>query len=101
MTVDVPDALFPLGRVLATRGIAEKLTDLGLGLHGSLDTYLARHATGDWGELDDEDQATNDWAVVFGGERLLSEYRLVDRTRIWVITEADRSTTTVLLPEEY
>lgn len=101
MSVDVPHALFPLGRVLATRGIAEKLSDLGLDLHGGLDSYLARHAAGDWGDLGNEDQATNDWAVVFGYERLLSEYRLADRTRIWVITEADRSATTVLLPEEY
>jgi hypothetical protein len=99
MTVDVH--LFPLGRVLATPGVVERLSDLGLDLDDSLELYLARHAAGDWGELDSEDQAANGWAVVFGDERLLSAYRLADTTRIWVITEADRLATTVLLPEEY
>ena len=101
MTVDPSHVLFSLGRVLATRGVVETLAGLGLGVDGSLDPYLARHAAGDWGELDHEDQAANDWAVILGDERLLSAYRLVDRTRIWVITEADRSATTVLLPDEY
>lgn len=91
--------LFPLGRVLATCGIAEALAGLGLRLDGSLDPYLARHSAGDWGDVDD--RAANDWAVVFGDERLLSAYQLADGTRIWVITEADRSVTTVLLPAEY
>ena len=99
MTVNVH--LFPLGRVLATSGVVARLGDLGLDLHGALDPYLARHAAADWGELDRDYQATNDWAVVFGDERLLSAFRLADTTRIWVITEADRSATTVLLPEEY
>jgi hypothetical protein len=77
--------LFPLGRVLATCGIAQKLAGLGLRLDGSLDRYLARHSAGDWGDVDAEDRAANDWAVVFGDERLLSAYRLADGTRIWVI----------------
>jgi hypothetical protein len=99
MTVNVH--LFPLGRVLATAGVVARLGDLGLDLHGVLDPYLARYAAGDWGELDRDDRAANDWAVVFGDERLLSAYRLADTTRIWVITDADRLATTVLLPEEY
>jgi len=61
---------------------------------------LRRHARGDWGELDAEDIAANDRAVK-DGDRLLSSYRSEAGTKFWVITEADRSATTVLLPEEY
>jgi hypothetical protein len=61
---------------------------------------LRRHARGDWGELDDEDRAANDVALKHGA-RLLSAYRTKAGTKFWIITEADRSATTVLLPEEY
>jgi hypothetical protein len=61
---------------------------------------LVRHAAGDWGEVGEEDWASNDRAVTHGG-RLLSAYRLADDTKLWVITEADRSVTTILQPEEY
>ena len=56
--------------------------------------------SGDWGDLDPFDQQQNEQAVTHGG-RLLSAYRLKDGTRIWVITEWNRSATTLLLPEEY
>ena len=62
--------------------------------------YLQRHAHGDWGELDAADVAENEFSLV-NNLRLLSAYRLKDGTRIWIITEADRSVTTILLPEEY
>jgi hypothetical protein len=58
------------------------------------------HATGDWGELDDHDRVENEYSLVHG-LRLLSAYRLKDQTKIWIITEADRSATTLLLPSEY
>jgi hypothetical protein len=61
---------------------------------------LVRHIAGDWGELDSDDQASNDHSVIVG-ERLLPPYRLPDGTKVWVITEADRSATTLLLPTEY
>lgn len=61
---------------------------------------LYRHATGDWGNLDDVDKAENDRALVDGG-RLVSSFLSLDGTKFWIITEADRSATTVLLPEEY
>lgn len=61
---------------------------------------LCRHATGDWGNLDSEDIATNNRALA-KGDRLLSAYESKAGTRFWIITEADRSVTTVLLPEEY
>lgn len=61
---------------------------------------LSRHITGDWGEVDAEDKRANDQSLI-DGSRLLSAYRSQDGTKFWIITEADRSVTTVLLPEEY
>jgi hypothetical protein len=90
-------ASFDLGRLLATPGVlraAEKAGD-------DLMTYLSRHAGGDWGVVGKDDAQANDRALI-DGTRLLSAYLLRDgRTRIWIITEADRSATTVLLPNEY
>jgi hypothetical protein len=62
--------------------------------------FLARHVTGDWGELDEEDRMENEFSLQ-RGFRVLSRYILTDGTIIWIITEADRSVTTFLLPEEY
>jgi hypothetical protein len=61
---------------------------------------LARHAIGDWGELEPSDVAENEYNVAHGF-RLLSCYQLNAGERLWIITEADRSATTLLLPEEY
>ncbi len=62
---------------------------------------LGRHESGDWGDLSDEDVAENEFSLK-EGFRLLSAYKLPDTgERIWIITEADRSITTLLLPEEY
>jgi hypothetical protein len=61
--------------------------------------YLRRHVSGDWGELSAEDKAENEYSLR-NGFRIMSVYRLRDGTKIWVITEADRSATTFLLPEE-
>ena len=88
--------LFPLGRTVATPGALGALALAGV-LPRSL---LGRHVCGDWGELDEEDWRTNGQALSTGG-RLLSAYVLPDGVRVWVITEADRSATTLLLPEEY
>ena len=63
-------------------------------------TFLRRHLAGDWGELDEHDRHENELSLQ-NGWRILSCYRLRNGTRIWIITEADRSVTTVLLPEEY
>jgi hypothetical protein len=87
---------FPLGQTVATPGALEALTNAG----ETPLPYFVRHAGGDWGELDEEDKAENELAVT-DGLRILSAYRLADGTMIWVITEADRSATTILLPEEY
>ena len=67
--------------------------------------FLMRHFAGDWGVLDAEDKAANNAAIAHEGteqaERVLSAYLLDDETKIWIITEWDRSATTILLPEEY
>lgn len=87
---------FNLGQLLSTPGAIEAAERTG----ESLSTFLARHAAGDWGVVDAEDKAANDRAVVVGA-RLLSAYLLNDGTKLWIISEADRAATTVLLPDEY
>jgi hypothetical protein len=61
---------------------------------------LERHLAGDWGELDEHDRRENEVSLAHGC-RLLSAYNLSNGTRLWIITEADRSATTLLLPSEY
>ncbi|VGO12392.1 hypothetical protein PDESU_00944 [Pontiella desulfatans] len=89
--------LFPLGRLVVTPGALAALEENSTGCT----EFLERHVTGDWGEiLCKEDRQTNVEAVA-SGMRILSAYRLEDGTRIWLITEADRSSTCCLLPSEY
>jgi hypothetical protein len=88
-------APLPLGRVVATPGAMKLLLEAG----GHPFDYLARHATGDWGELCAFDRRQNEIALR-DGYRVLSSYS-VGKESVWVITEADRSVTTILLPEEY
>lgn len=88
--------LFNLGQVVATPGALEALQQAG----DNAAQFLRRHVTGDWGQVSAEDAAENDFSVQ-NGYRILSVYRLSDGTKIWIITEADRSSTTILLPEEY
>ena len=87
---------FSLGQICATPGALEALAPHeGLGF-----LLLTRHVTGDWGDLDEEDVAENELSVE-EGFRILSSYTTPDDTKIWIITEADRSVTTLLLPSEY
>lgn len=88
-------ARFSLGRVVATPGALHALDRAGMGAL----PLLARHQSGDWGQVDAEDRQTNEQALAHGW-RLLSAYE-VGGAKVWIITEADRSATTVLLPEEY
>ncbi|VGO17682.1 hypothetical protein PDESU_06284 [Pontiella desulfatans] len=88
--------LFALGRLVATPGALAALEENGKGCT----EYLERHVRGEWGDLCDEDKLANDEAVA-AGLRILSAYRLPDGERLWAITEADRSVTTILLPAEY
>lgn len=87
--------LFVLGRIVATPAVLKHFAD-----HGILpDPYIRRHVRGDWGEVPAEDALENDFSVA-NGLRLLSAYEICGK-RVWIITEADRSATTVLFPSEY
>ena len=88
-------APLPLGRVVATPGALKLLTEA----RAHPFDLLARHSTGDWGVLCAFDRRQNEIALR-DGYRILSSYE-VPAGRVWIITEADRSVTTILLPEEY
>lgn len=91
-----PKPLFALGQVVATTGALNAMAELDvLPL-----TLIYRHATGDWGDLSTDDQQQNLLAIR-SGLRIFSSYKLSTSTKIWIITEADRSSTTLLLPEDY
>jgi len=92
----VPAPKFELGQVVATPGALAALEESG----EAPATFLTRHACGDWGVLSEEDRNENEFSLL-NGFRLLSSYRLCSGTKIWIITEADRSSTCLLLPEEY
>jgi hypothetical protein len=87
---------FQLGQLVATPGALRALEEAGQ----SPAFFLEKHMSGDWGEVNNEDKRLNDEALVTG-ERLLSAYRTLKGVKIWVITEADRSSTCCLLPSEY
>lgn len=87
---------FPPGKLVATPAALATLVVAKI----SPWTLLSRHVRGDWGDLDEHDRKENDRALA-EGTRLLSAYSLPDGEKIWVITEADRSATTLLLPDEY
>ena len=87
---------FNMGQVVSTPGALTALEASG----ESPLVFLARHAGGDWGDVDKEDWQANDRATE-DGERLLSAYKTKLGTKLWVITEWDRSVTTLLLPDEY
>jgi hypothetical protein len=87
---------FLLGQLVATPGALKAIAEAGQ----SPEFFLAKHVSGDWGEVCDEDKRLNDEALV-SGERLLSAYRTLRGVRLWIITEADRSSSCILLPSEY
>jgi hypothetical protein len=90
------NGLFPLGKTLLTGGAIEALEDAGQ----SANEFLSRHQQGDWGDVDEWDWGQND-SSARSDCRILSAYRTGNDVKLWVITEADRSATTVLLPSEY
>jgi hypothetical protein len=87
---------FRPGQLVATPGALDALKEASVGFL----PYVNRHLSGDWGEVSQEDAAENELSLK-ESFRLLSTYRLPTGYKIWVITEADRSATTILLPEEY
>jgi hypothetical protein len=94
-----PPFRFPLGKVFATPGALSAMMDHpdgpGIGLE-----CLLRHATGDWGDMDAEDKHANEEALRVGA-RIFSAYIIAPGVKLWVITESDRSSTTILTPDEY
>ena len=87
---------FPLGQIVATPGALEALQEAK---QDPL-VLVRRHQRGDWGDLDEEDKAENEFSVD-KELRIFSAYILPTQVKVWVITEADRSATTLLLPAEY
>lgn len=92
--MNIPLGKFSLGQVVITSGALDTLDSC------TPELSLIRHVNGDWGEMDVEDKQSNNDALKHGG-RLLSVYRDLNKTKFYVITEADRSVTTILLPSEY
>lgn len=90
----VSESKFPLGQLVATRNAANCLST------SDVSEALRRHASGDWGNVCDEDRVENELSLT-EGFRLLSVYMSSTGVKFWIITEADRSSTTVLLPEDY
>ena len=84
---------FQLGQLLATPGAVEALQSAG---QDAL-AFIRRHSSGDWGDLSCDDQQANEDALCHGG-RIFSAYHTRLNTKLWIITEQDRSATTVLLP---
>ena len=90
----MPCNKFELGQIVATRGIHELLD------RSAISVLLARHVSGDWGDLGEEDKALNDAALLSGQDRIFSSY-CTPLGKVWIITEYDHSATTILLPSEY
>jgi hypothetical protein len=95
-------AKFELGQMVATPGALAALDESGQ----NPGNFINLHASGDWGGLSQEDRKLNDEAIAHEGDpdrrqRVLSAYMTRNGTKIWVITESDRTATTILLPDEY
>ncbi|QVX40762.1 hypothetical protein J4H89_23540 (plasmid) [Ralstonia solanacearum] len=93
----IPNARFSPGQIVVSTGV-NALVQTGRFNPGP---YLARHLTGDWGDLDDNDRHLNEAALKSGKDRLVSSYEIASNLTLWIITEWDRSVTTLLLPSEY
>lgn len=89
--------LFNPGQIMVTPGAIALFRDYA---PAALEQVLAAHLSGNWGDVDEEDWATNDQAVRYG-MRILSAYKFGTSKKIWIITEHDRSMTTILTPDEY
>lgn len=94
MSTGAGGAKFPLGQLVMTQGASQSLSV------EDVTAAVRRHVQGDWGEVDKADWRENDLSLK-EGFRILSVYTAKDGERFWIITEADRSATTVLLPSEY
>jgi len=91
---------FPLGTMVMTCGVADKVAE-DSGFSQFVFKSLTRHANGDWGDMCQEDKNENELALKAGTLRIFSAYENDGMPKIWIITEADRSATTILFPDEY
>src|SRR5579863_2435988 len=101
MSTQAAKPTFPLGQVVATPGAVEALRESG----ETPNTFLAKHVSGDWGDMSPDDKKLNDESLI-DGSRIMSSYQTSRGTKLWVITEAAddggrRECTTLLLPDEY
>ena len=94
--LDARPSLFPMGQVVATPGALAALAAAAV----ELSVLLARHAVGDWGDVSAADWKENESSLNHGF-LLISSYRLTGGAKVWIVTEADRTATTLLLPSEY
>ena len=94
--VDIIRPLFPLGQCVATPGALAALEEAGQ----TPADFLNRHVHGDWGTIDPADKGLNEQAIR-DGDRIFSVYKTTKGVKVWVITEADRVSTCILLPDEY
>ena len=94
--IDIRKPLFKLGQIMATPGALAAMEEAGQAAW----ELVSRHVQGDWGEVGAEDAEANARSVE-DGSRILSAYHLKTGERLWVLTEADRSSTCILLPDEY
>jgi hypothetical protein len=96
----ISNTRFPLGRLVTTAGVNIKLIE-DAEFSRFVSESLSRHAKGDWGDMSQEDKKENELAVKCGNLRIFSAYEKLSLPKIWIITEADRSATTILFPDEY
>ncbi len=95
------EQLFLLGRIMMTTNVKNRLQEAHPDhWEEELQQLISRHVSGDWGDLDEEDKRDNQVSLE-RGFRILSAYNTTSDLRVWVITEADRSCTTCLLPQDY
>ena len=93
-------AKFNYGQLVATSGVSEAMDD-NCKFRDFVTNSFKKHLNGDWGDLCKEDKELNDSALKNGDDRLFSSYTNENGVKIWIITEWDRSATTILFPEEY
>jgi len=93
-------AKFPLGQLVMTRGVLDRVKQDSEFAMFCVQS-LRRHASGDWGDLDAGDKRESNYALKRGDLRIFSAYEKEGLPKIWIITEADRSVTTTLFPDEY
>jgi len=91
---------FAMGKLVLTRGVNDRLAE-DTEFAKFMLANLRRHARGDWGDMCQEDKGANDIALREGNLRIFSAYEKDGLPKIWIITEADGSATTILFPEEY